>query len=114
MPLYIKLWDHDKVVVLSVLKGLEEASKTDHVDVQMHSSSLQFVLENEYGFDTLCINGRFETTPEGFSKMARSFFIGLLNNMGISLGFSVLANPKLCLHLIRLMFKVRKHLSIDT
>ena len=55
-------------------------------DATMTSANLMLIFKAEFGYDTLMVNGRFEATKEGFSKMTRSLAIGSLNAMGISLG----------------------------
>ena len=60
-----------------------------HGDVAMHSSSLFFLLKNDFGYDTLTVNGRFECSTEGFAKMTRALGIGSLNAMGISIAPSL-------------------------
>jgi hypothetical protein len=69
----------------------------------MHSSSLLFLLKNEFGFDTLMVNGRFEATPEGFSKMTKSLAIGSLNAMGLSLSLRLLTNFKVIVILLKIL-----------
>jgi hypothetical protein len=67
----------------------------------MHSSSLHFLLKNEFGFDTLTVNGRFETSARGFAKMMRSFAIGSLNALGLSLSWRLVFSLRLVLILVR-------------
>ena len=88
-PIAIRLSDLDKTVSVSPVDGftLADAAKPE---VTMHSSSLAFIFDNDFGFDTLTVNGRFESTPRGFSMMARSFGIGSLNAMGVTLSWGML------------------------
>lgn len=57
--------------------------------VSLSSDSLWFLFANEYGFDTLTVNGRFRSTPENFSRMFRAFALASLNNMGYGLNFGL-------------------------
>jgi hypothetical protein len=59
------------------------------------------VLQNEFGYDTLTVNGRFEATPEGFAKMTRSLAIGSLNAMGLSISPRLLFNVHVVVVLLR-------------
>ena len=52
----IKLYDHNKSYNYSIFKGLVESENLDP-DVSMHSQSLAFIFKNEFGFDTLTVNG---------------------------------------------------------
>ena len=61
----------------------------------MHSQSLSFIFKNEFGFDTLSVNGCFESNERGFSKTAKSLAIGSLNTLGFKLNFSLMTKPKL-------------------
>ena len=70
-------------------------------DVAMHSSSLSFLFNNPFGFDTLTVNGRFEATPEGFGKMTKSLAIGSLNAMGLAVSPRLVMNLKVVLMLLR-------------
>ena len=67
----------------------------------MHSSSLSFIFNNPFGFDTLTVNGRFEATPEGFGKMTKSLAIGSLNAMGLAVSPKLVMNFKVVLMLLR-------------
>ncbi|MCY4280113.1 MAG: MBL fold metallo-hydrolase [Acidimicrobiaceae bacterium] len=51
-------------------------------DVRMHSSSLEYLLRHDWGYDTLAVNGRFEADLDGFKKMKKTLSIGSLNNAG--------------------------------
>jgi hypothetical protein len=67
----------------------------------MHSESLFFIFKNEFGFDTLTVNGCFECSPKNFSKVSKTLAIGSLNAMGLNLNLSIL----LRLNIIILFFK---------
>ena len=63
----------------------------------MHSQSLLFLFKNEFGFDTLTVNGCFESSLEGFAKISKTFAIGSLNAMGLSLDIKIFTKPKVIL-----------------
>lgn len=104
-PLTMELYDKDTLVSFSVLKGMTQIAKTslaEAPDMKMHSSSLMFILKNDFGFDTLMVNGRLETSRAGFSKMTKSLAIGSLNAMGMSL------SPKLAMdfHVVVMLLNI--------
>lgn len=99
-PIDIYLTDLDTGIRLSVLDGFNAVPK-QQCDISMHSSSLAFILKNEFGYDTLTVNGRFEATPEGFSRMTRSFSIGSLNALGLSISPALI----LKLHVVAILLR---------
>jgi UDP-MurNAc hydroxylase len=92
--------DKAKNYEYSILSGLKEAKKSKY-DISMHSESLFFIFKNEFGFDTLTVNGCFECSPKNFSKVSKTLAIGSLNAMGLNLNLSIL----LRLNIIILFFK---------
>ena len=107
----VYLIDLDRVVRISVLKGIKLVSKKSY-NIKMHSDSLMFIFKNEFGFDTLTVNGNFEVYNNSFSKITKHFAIGSLNAMGFSLKYSILFNLKLYSLLLRKLTRVKKKLSI--
>ncbi len=106
----IKLEDLNQVLIYSLHSGLKESDKTDF-DISLHSNSLMFIFKNEFGFDTLTVNGNFECGKEGFSKMVKSFAIGSLNAMGLSISILSILNPFVFLLLIRKLSRVNSNLE---
>jgi hypothetical protein len=103
-PVAIRLTDLNKTVTVSVVDGLAET--TAPPEVWMRSDSLGFILSNEFGFDTLTVNGRFEATPEGFSKAVRTFGVGSLNAMGVAFDWSLLVRGRVLLSLLGILARV--------
>ena len=69
----------------------------------MHSQSLFFIFKNEFGFDTLTVNGCFEASREGFLKSTKSLAIGSLNALGLGINIKLLKESKIIfLFLIKL------------
>jgi hypothetical protein len=99
-PLNIRLDDLDTLISFSLLDGIA-VLPAGTADVTMHSSSLLFLLQNEFGYDTLTVNGRFEATSEGFAKMTRALAIGSLNAMGLSISPSLIFNARVVMILVR-------------
>ena len=50
--------------------------------IQMHSSSLAFIFDYDYGIDTVNVNARFETDMAGKRRMVRLFSVLALSNTG--------------------------------
>jgi hypothetical protein len=91
-PVRIHLTDLKQTVSVSVVDGFHVVPNGPS-EVEMHSASLAFIFDNEFGFDTLAVNGRFEATSSGFSKMVKGLAIGSLNAMGLTLSWKILRNP---------------------
>ena len=77
----------------------------------MHSQSLAFLFKNEFGFDTLTVNGCFEADNEGFTKVTKTLAIGNLNAMGLHLNFGLIFHPKIIILFLKLLQKVKKKLN---
>jgi UDP-MurNAc hydroxylase len=100
-PVTIKLWDAADPVFFNPLRGLTVAPGTAS-DVEMHSDSLAFMLDNDFGIQTLEVNGRVKaSTPNGFDRLEACFSIGLLNSSGRAL------SPRLLLEWPLIVRKVR-------
>ena len=108
-PINIFLIDHKKNYKFSLINGLKTIDEKK-VDIRMHSESLNFIFKNNFGFDTLTVNGCFESTKEGFVKSTKSFALGTLNSMGLKLNFKLLLNVKLVFFFFNLLKKVSKKL----
>jgi hypothetical protein len=112
-PLTIRLTDLAALVSVSVVDGFAVLPGGEP-DVAMHSSSLSFLLRNEFGYDTLTVNGRFDATPAGFARMTKSLAIGSLNAMGLSVSPRLLLNLPIVLILLRLLVTVLRSMSSKT
>jgi hypothetical protein len=104
-PVKILLTDLDTLVAVSVVDGFRVLPPGD-ADVTMHSSSLSFIFNNPFGYDTLTVNGRFEATPEGFARMTKSLAVGSLNAMGLSVSPKLFFNAKVVFLLLRRLASV--------
>ena len=100
-PVRMFLTDLGSVVEVSPFGPLRALDREAHFDAAMASECLSFVFRNEFGFDTLVVNGRFEASPAGFRRMQRTFALGSLNAMGLSLGPSLLLRTDVILLLLR-------------
>lgn len=109
-PVRIRLTDLDRLVAVSVVDGFAPLP-AGSADVAMHSSSLSFIFNNPFGYDTLTVNGRFEATPEGFATMTKSLAIGSLNAMGLSVSPRLVLNAKVVLLLLHRLASVVRSMS---
>jgi hypothetical protein len=111
-PIIIRLTDLDTLLSFSLLDGMAVLPRGE-ADVAMHSSSLLFLLKNDFGYDTLTVNGRFTCTTEGFAKMTRAFGIGSLNAMGIRIAPSLVFNLRVLMILLgklrQVMMRMKRH-----
>jgi len=109
-PINIFLLDHKKNYEFSLFNGFKETNNNNH-DISMHSESLFFIFKNDFGYDTLTVNGCFNAPKEGFIKSTRSFAIGSLNSMGLKVNFNLIFNLKLVSFFFSLLRKVSKKLK---
>jgi hypothetical protein len=105
----IKLHDNDNIINVSIFKGLSLCDGNLY-DVQMHSESFAFILDNEFGFDTLTVNGNFECQNTGFSKIAKLLSLGSLNAMGINISINFIFRPDIYLLFIQKLFRAQKNI----
>ena len=78
-PLIIYVTDLDLTVSFSFLKGMKKVRKKTF-DISMSSEVLNFCMKNDYGFNTTCINARFQrSSPAAFDKMV--FYTELANSI---------------------------------
>ena len=99
-PLTIRLTDLGKTVRFSMFETLREMPAAAP-DVEMSSENLDFIFLNEFGYDTLTVNGRFEASPAGFARMTKNFAIGSLNALGLGLRPALIANADVVLLLAK-------------
>lgn len=108
-PVKIHLTDLTETVQVSALDGF---SKTrGGADVAMSSSSLAFMFDHDFGFDTLTVNGRFEATPVGFGRLTRAFGVGSLNAMGVRFSWSLPFHGAVMTRLLRTLWRVTARLK---
>lgn len=111
-PVIIKINDLNISICLDLFS--ENIIKTNNqADISMQSESLNFLMSNTFGFDTLTVNGCFEEESEsGFSKLARSLAVENLNNMGIEFRPSIIFNFHLIIRFIKRLWMVSKKLEL--
>lgn len=108
-PINIFLYDHNSHYEFSLMNGFKKTEIKKN-DISMHSESLLFIFKNDFGYDTLTVNGCFNATKDGFIKTTRSFAIGSLNSMGLKLNLNLIFNFNLIFFFLKLLKKVSKKL----
>jgi hypothetical protein len=110
-PIIIKLIDININIKLDIFSE-DLLTTLDVAHISMSSESLNFILTNTFGFDTLTVNGCFEEEKvSGFSRAARSLAIENLNNMGTSFNPSIIFNVQLISLFITRLFVVSKKIQ---
>jgi hypothetical protein len=92
--------DLDTVLAFSISEGLSVSPGKDY-EIEIHSSSLMFLLSNEYGIDTLLVNGRFKLVSCDLRRLIKTFGIGKLNNTGRYIGVSLIFDLRYLSAMIR-------------
>ena len=110
-PIKIKLLDHNKVYKYSLFDGLSEDINIEEYDIKMHSQSLSFIFKNEFGFDTLTVNGCFEANHTGFAKVTKTLALGNLNAMGFNLNLGLIFHSNIIFLFLITLRKVKKQLK---
>jgi UDP-MurNAc hydroxylase len=112
-PIIIKLKDLNKVFYIDLAN---ESFKTsfEKEDIEMNARSLILIFREDFGFDTLTVNGCFEEKKNGaFIKMAKSFALGNLNNLGIRLNVFVIFNFNVIILFLKKLFYVKNKVGYD-
>lgn len=95
-PVRIHLWDLDTTVELRGDHGIVATSESPHVE--MGSDSLAFCFEQDFGAETLYVNGRYRVVEGPEKLFFRHFYPAILNNQGFNFPFGAvtfLAQEKL-------------------
>ncbi len=98
-PIVIRLTDLNTTVRFSFFDDLAPADG-EVPDVEMSSENLDFIFLNEFGYDTLTVNGRFEASTKGFGRMTKNFAIGSLNALGLAVKPSLVLRADVVLLLL--------------
>lgn len=109
---YIK--DLEQFYEYDIFSGFKKISHNDKLDViKIHSSSLYFLLKFEYGFDTLTVNGLFQTNFRNFLKLSGNFFISSYNSIGKKLNFTSIFEFSLLKKYFLLLLKIKQKYKIS-
>ena len=110
-PVNILLTDLGETVEIDYVKN-KFSSTTKSAMLKMNSQSLDFIFKNQFGFDTLNVNARFEEGIKyGWSKAVKTLSIETLNNMGFKVNFSLIFNTAIINTFIRTILKVLKNIK---
>ena len=82
------LYDIDTFIKINLLTGLTTLQNKPENFIKLHSETLAFVFDFDFGIDTFSVSARFESDAELFNRFCQSFAIGELNNTGKYLKFS--------------------------
>ena len=107
--IYIFLEDHNKNYKFSIFNGLNETQNKNY-DISMHSDSLFFIFKNEFGFDTLTVNGCFQTQSDKFPRVTKTLALGSLNAMGLGLNYKILLNIEIIFLFLKKVYSFFKKL----
>lgn len=111
-PIIIKITDLDIKVELDIFSDRLKTSNLN-AHISMSSESLDFILKNTFGFDTLTVNGCFEEeSKSGFSIVTRSLAVENLNNMGIKFVPSIVFNFQLIKLFFSRLYAVSKKINL--
>lgn len=86
-PAAFLLTDLGSAVTFDWARGLRPLAAVPPDAIQLHSSSLAFILDNDFGVDTVNVNARFETDMAGKRRMLRLFSVLALKNTGRNIRF---------------------------
>jgi UDP-MurNAc hydroxylase len=108
----INLIDSDFSVTIDYLQREITFNKLSQPCLEMHSASLLFLFENNFGFDTLTVNGCFEEKQKGgFIHATKSLAVENLNNLGISISIKTLFRFSVIKIFITRLYRVARKLE---
>ena len=108
----IKTENLEKCLVVDIFKNRINFVSQDDYDIKLSTDSLNYILNNSFGFDTLTVNGCFEEgVKDGFKTATKIFAIENLNNLGIYFNFKLIFNLKIILMFFKLLKKVEINLN---
>jgi UDP-MurNAc hydroxylase len=94
-PIIIKFLDTKQTVFVDIVNNTFKKTIIKP-DILMNTKSIKLIFLQDFGFDTLTVNGCFEELKKNsFLKLAKTFSLGNLNNLGIRFNISFLLNFKM-------------------
>ena len=82
------LHDIDKHIEIGLLSGIKALNKNTEKYIKLHTESLAFIFDFDFGIDTFAVAARFESSEDIFNDFTKTFAIGELNNTGKFLKFN--------------------------
>ncbi len=90
--LKIWLWDLNSSIVFDWNSGIGKIGDSpDQCDIQISSHSLYYILDNDWGFGTIRVNGRYRASKEGRKIFGEFFRFGALHSIGEALDWNFIA-----------------------
>lgn len=91
-PLIIKINDynntqHVRLDYFFIIQKIPEDLSNYNVDIVLSSDSLNHILNNDFGAETLWINSRFTLNNKNRTIFMRLFYVSILNNQGFDFPF---------------------------
>ncbi len=109
-PIIIDLKDSNFIIKVDIANNIFEKVE-EEPDIEMNSKSLFLIFKQDFGYDTLTVNGCFEERKKnGFTKMSKSFAIGNLNNLGIKINFKIIFDFSVISLFLKKLFYIKKRL----
>ena len=96
-PIELHLIDHLVNLRFDPVSGigrLDRSVAAPPGTVSLHSSSLLYVLRNDWGVDTLNVSGRYRANLTGPDRLNRAFWFAVLNNAGRYVRWRELLDPR--------------------
>ena len=87
-PVEFRLIDTDEIVSFDWINGLVFVKDSRFRTIDMHSETLAFIFDNDFGVDTVNVNARFECSVKDKRRLIGLFSVLELNNTGRSIKFS--------------------------
>lgn len=111
-PVIINLYDLNQKVKFSFFtEDLEKVNNELPHDADMHSNSLAFIFNNDFGFDTLSVNAMFESNFEGFKKLVLNFGIGSYNCNGMYVSLKSIFDYRVIYLVFKKIYKLKIKLN---
>ncbi len=82
------LHDIDKHIEIGLLSGIKAINNNTEKYIKLHTESLAFIFDFDFGIDTFAVAARFESSEDIFNDFTKTFAIGELNNTGKFLKFN--------------------------
>lgn len=102
-------------ISVDIVKRKIDIISKDEAEIAINSHSLYLIFSQDFGFDTLTVNGCFtEIKNNSFIKMAQSLAIGNYNNLGLKFNFLIFLNFKIILLFIKKMLELKKKNSYSS
>ena len=110
-PMVINLTDLNINIHINLLNRVFKKT-IDKAEISMNSKSMKLIFLQDYGFDTLTVNGCFEELKNNsFLKLTKNFSLGNLNNLGISLNFKFFLNLNIFILFLKKLLFVKNKLN---